>query len=106
MPRRRTSRSSSRPPTPVYTPPVGTLTYHKLIKDMSPDELVNWLTGKHAWLTSKMQRERDYLDRRASRGTRTPTDEAYEADQVQERELLALIEELLEGAHAQGVNIP
>ena len=103
---RRPNRPSSRPPTPVYTPPAGTLTYHKLIKDMSPDDLVNWLTGKQAWLTQKMQRERDYLNRRANRRVHTPTDEAYEADQAQEQELLALLEELLQGAQAQGVQIP
>nr|MBA2680535.1 hypothetical protein [Ktedonobacteraceae bacterium] len=39
-----------------------------------------------------------YLDRRAQRGTHTPTDDAYEADQQLETELLALLERLLEEA--------
>ena len=40
-----------------------------------------------------MARERAYLDRRAARGTYTPTDEAYEADQRVEADLLAMLEE-------------
>jgi len=44
-----------------------------------------------------MQRERAYLDRRAARGTHTPTDDAYEADQILEAELLAILDELAQG---------
>ncbi len=35
-------------------------------------------------------------DRRAKRGTHTPTDDAYEADQVLEEELVALLDEVLQ----------
>lgn len=48
------------------------------------------------------QRERDYLDRRAARGAHTPTDDAYEADQGLETELLLLLDELLQNAQEQG----
>ena len=40
-----------------------------------------------------MARERAYLDRRAARGTYTPTDEAYTADQLLEADLLAMLDE-------------
>jgi len=54
-------------------------------------------------LTRKQQRERNYLNRRAARGTRTPTDEAYESDQVLEQELLTLLDDLHRSAlRAQG----
>lgn len=42
--------------------------------------------------------EQAYLARRAARGTHTPTDEAYEQDQALENELLALLDELEQGA--------
>jgi hypothetical protein len=48
-------------------------------------------------LRRKQQRERAYLDRRASRGTRTPTDEAYEADQVLLEEVLSVLDEIYQG---------
>jgi hypothetical protein len=40
-----------------------------------------------------MARERAYLDRRTARGTYTPTDQAYEADQLLEADLLAMLDE-------------
>jgi hypothetical protein len=40
-----------------------------------------------------MARERAYLDRRAARGICTPTDEAYETDQLLEADLVALLDE-------------
>jgi hypothetical protein len=75
----------------------GTLTYHKPFADMSPDEARTWIQGVRDRLMSKMQRERAYLDRRAGRGTRTPTDDAYEQDQQLEAELLGLLDELENG---------
>ena len=75
-------------------PPQGTLTYHKPLATMSHEELLTWLQNVRERLQRKMQRERAYLDRRAARGTHTPTDEAYEADQVLEAELLAILDEL------------
>ena len=75
----------------------GTLTYHKLLADLSHEETLTWIQNVRERLERKMQRERAYLDRRASRGTHTPTDEAYEADQVLEAELLAILDELTRG---------
>lgn len=89
---RSTSRTSTASPTSQPS-----LVYHKPLDKMTPDEARVWLQGVHERLTRKMQRERSYLDYRASRGRHTPTDEAYEADLVLEQELLSLIENLLQG---------
>lgn len=61
-------------------------------EQMMPDERRTWLTNLQDALQRKMQRERAYLDRRARRGIRTPTDEVYEQDQLLENDLLKLIE--------------
>jgi hypothetical protein len=85
-------------PAPVYyqpgKPQPGTLTTHKPFKDMTPEEAHIWIAGIRARLQAKMQRERAYLDRRAKRGTHTPTDEAYAQDQILEAELLSMLDEL------------
>jgi hypothetical protein len=73
----------------------GTLTYHKSLSAMTPKEGLIYLQGLRARLVAKQQRERAYLSRRAARGTYAPTDEAYEADQVLESELLDLLDEAL-----------
>jgi hypothetical protein len=75
----------------------GTITYHKPIASMTPDEARTWIQGIRDRLLSKMHRERAYLDRRAARGTHTPTDETYEQDQHVEAELLGLLDELEQG---------
>ncbi|GHO94814.1 hypothetical protein KSF_048620 [Reticulibacter mediterranei] len=75
---------------------VGSLTYQKHLDTMTVEEGIAWLMGMKERLTSKQQRERRYLDRRAARGTQTPTDDAYEQDQVLESELLALLEGLID----------
>lgn len=72
----------------------ATLTTQKSFKDMSPEEARIWIAGVRTRLQAKKQRERSYLDRRAARGTHTPTDEAYEQDQVLEAELLSMLDEL------------
>jgi len=64
---------------------------------MSPEEVRAWLQQTRAALLHKMQRERAYLERRARRGVWTPTDEAYEADQDLEADLLALLDEMEQG---------
>jgi hypothetical protein len=79
------------------TTPQVTLMYHKPLMDMSRQEAQTWITDIRARLERKMQRERAYLDRRAARGTHTPTDEAYESDQVLENELLLILNDLLQG---------
>ena len=47
-----------------------------------------------AALHKKLVRERNYLDRRTARGTHTPTDDAYEADQNLLADLIALLDEM------------
>jgi hypothetical protein len=63
------------------------------IDTMTPQELRAWISATRTTLQQKMARERAYLDRRAARGTYTPTDQAYEADQFLEADLLALLDE-------------
>lgn len=57
---------------------------------VSLKQLEHWVS----WLERKQERERAYLERRARRKVRTPTDEVYEADQ---RELEGLLVVLREG---------
>jgi hypothetical protein len=61
---------------------------------MSEEELHAWIHTTRAALHKKLARERNYLDRRASRGTHTPTDEAFEADQDLLDDLIALLDEM------------
>ncbi len=61
---------------------------------MTPDELRSWIGRTRTALERKKARERAYLDRRANRGTHTPTDEAYEAYQELEADLLDMLNEL------------
>jgi acyl-CoA thioesterase len=64
---------------------------------LAPEEVRAWVQHTRAALLRKMQRERAYLERRARRGVWTPTDEAYEADQELEADLLALLDEIEQG---------
>ena len=60
-----------------------------------------WIADRRAQLHRKQDREREYLDRRAARGTHTPTDDAYEADALLENDLfevLDLLENCLQGS--------
>lgn len=66
------------------------------LSQMTPEEIRTWLFQTREALQRKMQRERAYLHRRASRGIRTPTDEVYEQDQFLEADLLALLQEMIE----------
>lgn len=82
-----------------YTPPTqAAITTRKNLIDLSPEESITYVEHLMTRLTSKQQREKAYLDRRAARGTHTPTDDAYEADQQLESELLALLDDLLQAA--------
>lgn len=101
MPGQRHSRSF-RPRIPAYRPIAPQLTYHKPLSTLSLQETITWLESLRSWLEQKQQRERAYLERRAARGAYTPTDEAYEADQERETELLTLLDELLHNAREQG----
>ncbi len=67
---------------------------------MTPHEILALFEDLHRRLAAKMARERAYLDRRAARGTHTPTDEAYEADQILEQQLLDLLAQLQTTARA------
>jgi hypothetical protein len=66
----------------------------KPFTDMSADEIHAWIQNTREHLQRKMQREQEYLNRRAARGIRTPTDDAYRADLLLEASLLALLDEL------------
>ncbi len=68
-----------------------------LLAQMTPEEVRRWIQATQAALQQKMARERAYLERRFARGVRTPTDEAYEADQVLEADLLAFLDEMEQG---------
>jgi hypothetical protein len=72
----------------------ATVVRRKPLGHMSPTEVRAWLRATRVALQQKMQRERAYLDRRAARGTYTPTDEAYEGDQLLEADVLALLDEM------------
>jgi hypothetical protein len=83
-------------PTPLQmatgsTTPVRTT--RSALSEMTPDERRAWIGSTRAALQKKKARERAYLDRRAARGTSTPTDEAYEADQLLEADLLEMLDE-------------
>jgi len=64
------------------------------INEMSYDELAAWIRTTRVALHKKKARERTYIDRRAARGTHTPTDEAYEADQPLLADLIAFLDEM------------
>jgi hypothetical protein len=64
------------------------------VSQMSEEELHAWIHTTRAALHKKLVRERNYLDRRISRGTHTPTDDAYEADQDLLADLIALLDEM------------
>ncbi len=99
--RGRRAATKQQPITPYYTPLVGAVTTHKRLDEMTTSEGRLWVQGLRDRLQQKMQRERDYLNRRAARGTHTPTDEAYEHDQRLEAELMALLEGLERGLAEQ-----
>src|SRR6266699_997698 len=81
---RRTITTSRLQPQAQSRPPINAMT---------PHELRSWIAATRTALQQKMARERAYLDRRAARETYTPTDQAYEADQFLEADLLALLDE-------------
>ena len=63
---------------------------------MTPGQARAWLGSMRERLEKKMVRERAYLDRRAARGTHTPTDDAYAEDQRLETELIDLLNEVVQ----------
>ena len=67
---------------------------HVAFSSLSWQDKRAWIHERRAALQRKMHREQAYLERRARRGVRTPTDEAYEADQCLEADLLALLDEM------------
>lgn len=71
--------------TPYYTPMPN-------FGKMSQDQLRLWLEEQVDWLCKKQARELNYLQRRAKRGTHTPTDDAYNDDQSHEIAVIAFLE--------------
>jgi hypothetical protein len=93
--RRATRRTPTTRPAPLQIATSGTLPAARPpLNEMMPDQLRAWIGSTRTALERKKARERAYLDRRANRGTRTPTDEAYEADQALESDLLDMLNEL------------
>ncbi len=60
--------------------------------------MIAWCKDAIDRLERKSSRDRNYLERRAARGTRTPTDEALEQDQLLLAELIVFLQEALAGA--------
>ena len=86
---------TSRRYVPPYIPPAQPPQQAgKRWEDMTPQEALAHIGTIRARLVAKQTRERAYLDRRAARGTHTPTDDVYEADQELETDLLALLDGL------------
>jgi 1-acyl-sn-glycerol-3-phosphate acyltransferase len=75
---------SAAPPIPVRKP----------LNQMMPEEVRAWIQATRRALEQKQARERAYLDRRADRGTHTPTDDAYKQDQWLLTDLLAMLDEM------------
>ena len=73
----------------------------KPIDDMTTQEALVHLQDLRQKLLRKQAREKAYLDRRAVRGTHAPTDDAYEADQELENDLLALIDNIEKGLYSE-----
>jgi len=92
---RRSRRTSTTRPAPLQIATSGPLPgdARPPLSAMTPDELRAWIGKTRTALERKKARERAYLERRAARGTRTPTDEAYEADQELEADLLDMLNE-------------
>lgn len=67
---------------------------------MDDQELLTWAIGLRNQLEDKRCRELAYLERRAQRGAHTPTDTAYENDQILEEQLLALLDMMIEAGDA------
>ena len=95
---RRRSSQSPQPPQPSFAPASPPIP--KPLLDVTSADAHAWIESMRTRLVEKQRREQAYLDRRASRGTHTPTDDAYEADQHLETELLALLDDLLAGLAA------
>lgn len=68
---------------------------HPLAALVLADQLA-WIDARRLQLLKKQARERAYLDRRAVRGTHTPTDDAYGADSILESELLEALDLLMQ----------
>jgi len=86
---------TSRRYVPPYVPPAQPPQQaSRRWEDMTPVEALAHIGTMRARLVAKQTRERAYLDRRAARGTHTPTDDVYEADQELETDLLALLDGL------------
>lgn len=70
----------------------------KLLRDMTPAELRDWLSEQQAELEDFCSYAQRYIKGRARRGQRTPTDERYEQFLTRAADLLAGLEEMREVA--------
>ena len=70
----------------------------KPFDQMDKDEGLAFLRQEQAWLIEKQIREQSYLMRRQRNNTYTPTDQAYEADQDHEDDLIAFLQHLINQA--------
>lgn len=70
------------------------MTRQVTFSSLSWQEKRDWIRTHRTALQRKMQREQAYLERRARRGVRTPTDDAYEADRQLEADMVALLDEM------------
>ena len=91
--RRTAPRTTTRSAAP-RTPGTQAAVARTPLNQMTPDELCTWIGATRRALTHKQARERAYLDRRAERGTHTPTDDVYEQDQHLLADLLAMLDEM------------
>lgn len=93
-------RTSKPQPTVYYTP--SSLPRRRTLSEMTREEITLWIQGTRVHLQEKKAREKNYIDRRAARGTHTPTDEAYMRDQYLLEDLLWLLDEMEQGVIAWG----
>lgn len=100
MRKRTTTPAGGRQPNPpasyYYQPSVQpTLVVRKRLDEMDEHEAVAYTEQLMERLRKKQAREKNYLDGRARRGIRRPTDELYEQDQILEDEILAVLGEVI-----------
>lgn len=76
------------------TPGTPTTVSRIPLNQMTPEEACTWIQATRRALKQKQARAGAYLDRRAERGTHTPTDDAYEQDQRLLADRLSMLDEM------------
>lgn len=105
--------AAGQPASYYYTPPSSApaqvqpaLTVHKKLEDMAIEEAVSYqeqLIARTKKMRAGMQR---YLDYRAKGGRHTSTDDIYQDNVVLIDELLAMMQEVLEGLQLKASTLP